>query len=380
MSPTPTVTAARVAVFPGSFDPLTNGHVDIIERGSRIFDRSSSPCRSTRTRRRSSPSTSGSAMIREVFRGSAQRRSRHLRRPAGRLRAAQGRDRADPRAARGVGLRVRVPDGADEPAPQSRSRDGVSDAGRAVHLHQLAAHQGSVHARRRGRRAWCRRSSRSGCGSKQASLRNPLAGSAESMTLSSRMSRIAPSPTLRVTAEADRLRRQGIDVVDLGAGEPDFPTPEHIKAAAHAAHRRQLHEVHAVGRHHGAARGRSATAIVRTTASSTRPKRRSSPRAANRRSTTPRWRSSRRATRSSRTRRSGRRFPSRSSSPARRRSSCRRMPRTASRFTPSRFSRRSRARTKAIVHQLAVQSDRRADRRRGAGGDCRCRGAHAACG
>jgi aspartate aminotransferase len=55
------------------------------------------------------------------------------------------------------------------------------------------------------------------------------------MTLSSRMSRIAPSPTLRVTAEADRLRRQGIDVVDLGAGEPDFPTPEHIKAAAQRA-------------------------------------------------------------------------------------------------------------------------------------------------
>ncbi len=52
---------------------------------------------------------------------------------------------------------------------------------------------------------------------------------------STRMSRVAPSPTLRVTAEADRLRRQGVDVVDLGAGEPDFPTPEHIKAAARAA-------------------------------------------------------------------------------------------------------------------------------------------------
>jgi aspartate aminotransferase len=55
------------------------------------------------------------------------------------------------------------------------------------------------------------------------------------MTLASRMNRIAPSPTLRVGAEADRLRRQGVDVVDLGAGEPDFPTPEHIKAAAHTA-------------------------------------------------------------------------------------------------------------------------------------------------
>jgi aspartate aminotransferase len=53
--------------------------------------------------------------------------------------------------------------------------------------------------------------------------------------LASRMSRIAPSPTLRVTAEADRLRRQGVDVVDLGAGEPDFATPEHIKQAAREA-------------------------------------------------------------------------------------------------------------------------------------------------
>ena len=53
--------------------------------------------------------------------------------------------------------------------------------------------------------------------------------------LANRMSRVAPSPTLRVTAEADRLRRQGVDVVDLGAGEPDFPTPEHIKSAAQDA-------------------------------------------------------------------------------------------------------------------------------------------------
>ena len=29
----------RIAVYPGSFDPLTNGHVDIIRRGARLFDR-----------------------------------------------------------------------------------------------------------------------------------------------------------------------------------------------------------------------------------------------------------------------------------------------------------------------------------------------------
>jgi aspartate aminotransferase len=55
------------------------------------------------------------------------------------------------------------------------------------------------------------------------------------MNFAHRMSQISPSPTLRVTAEADRLRRQGVDVVDLGAGEPDFATPDHVTAAAHAA-------------------------------------------------------------------------------------------------------------------------------------------------
>ena len=55
------------------------------------------------------------------------------------------------------------------------------------------------------------------------------------MTFASRMNRVIASPTLKVSAEADRLRRQGVDVVDLGAGEPDFATPDHVKAAAHAA-------------------------------------------------------------------------------------------------------------------------------------------------
>jgi aspartate aminotransferase len=55
------------------------------------------------------------------------------------------------------------------------------------------------------------------------------------MNFASRMSRVTISPTLKVAADADRLRRQGVDVVDLGAGEPDFPTPEHVKDAAHAA-------------------------------------------------------------------------------------------------------------------------------------------------
>ena len=50
-----------------------------------------------------------------------------------------------------------------------------------------------------------------------------------------RMSQVSVSATLKVAAEAERLRRAGHNVVDFSAGEPDFPTPEHVKAAAKAA-------------------------------------------------------------------------------------------------------------------------------------------------
>src|SRR6185312_10533106 len=50
--------------------------------------------------------------------------------------------------------------------------------------------------------------------------------------LATRLSRVKPSPTLAVTAKAAELKATGKDVIALGAGEPDFDTPEHIKAAA----------------------------------------------------------------------------------------------------------------------------------------------------
>ncbi|HID01038.1 MAG TPA: aspartate transaminase, partial [Piscirickettsiaceae bacterium] len=53
-----------------------------------------------------------------------------------------------------------------------------------------------------------------------------------SQGLSRRVQAIKPSPTLVITAKAAQLRRQGRDIISLGAGEPDFDTPEHIKAAA----------------------------------------------------------------------------------------------------------------------------------------------------
>jgi aspartate aminotransferase len=51
-------------------------------------------------------------------------------------------------------------------------------------------------------------------------------------SLASRVQRIKPSPTLAITARAKALRDAGENVIGLGAGEPDFDTPEHIKQAA----------------------------------------------------------------------------------------------------------------------------------------------------
>jgi aspartate aminotransferase len=47
-----------------------------------------------------------------------------------------------------------------------------------------------------------------------------------------RIAAISVSSTLKVMQDADKLRREGIDVVDFSAGEPDFPTPDNIKRAA----------------------------------------------------------------------------------------------------------------------------------------------------
>ncbi len=53
--------------------------------------------------------------------------------------------------------------------------------------------------------------------------------------LAARMQHVAMSPTMKGTAVAEKMRREGINVIDLGAGEPDFPTPPHIAEAGKAA-------------------------------------------------------------------------------------------------------------------------------------------------
>jgi len=55
------------------------------------------------------------------------------------------------------------------------------------------------------------------------------------LKLASRLDQIKPSITLAVTAKAAKLKAAGVDVISFGAGEPDFETPAHIKAAVRAA-------------------------------------------------------------------------------------------------------------------------------------------------
>src|SRR5271167_110797 len=63
----------------------------------------------------------------------------------------------------------------------------------------------------------------------------PVTETTLALKLTERINRIEPSATMAVVAEADKLRQQGIDVVDFGAGEPHFATPQHIKDAGVAA-------------------------------------------------------------------------------------------------------------------------------------------------
>jgi aspartate aminotransferase len=78
-------------------------------------------------------------------------------------------------------------------------------------------------------------------------MNTAMAPISHSLGLTERINRIEPSATLVVVGEADKLRQQGIDVVDFGAGEPHFSTPQHIKDAAIAAIQSNFSKYTAVG-------------------------------------------------------------------------------------------------------------------------------------
>jgi aspartate aminotransferase len=75
----------------------------------------------------------------------------------------------------------------------------------------------------------------------------PVTEATPAVKLTERINRIEPSATMAAAAEADKLRQQGVEVVDLTAGEPHFATPQHIKDAAIAAIQANFSKYTAVG-------------------------------------------------------------------------------------------------------------------------------------
>jgi aspartate aminotransferase len=76
---------------------------------------------------------------------------------------------------------------------------------------------------------------------------SPVTEAVPAVKFSERIGRIEPSATMAAAAEAEKLRQQGADVVDLTAGEPHFATPQHIKDAAIAAIQANFTKYTAVG-------------------------------------------------------------------------------------------------------------------------------------
>ena len=62
--------------------------------------------------------------------------------------------------------------------------------------------------------------------------------------VSNSLKRIKPSPTMAVTSKAREMKAAGRDIIGLGAGEPDFDTPDNIKDAAIQAIKKRGHEIY----------------------------------------------------------------------------------------------------------------------------------------
>ena len=109
-------------------------------------------------------------------------------------------------------------------------RNHVSDGRRSSLVHQLTSGKRGDPAGRRRIRSGAAR------GGKTFERQNYTEVSSSHACRLSRFPNasdlITVSSTMKVAADADRLRREGVDVVDFGAGEPDFPTPDNIKQAA----------------------------------------------------------------------------------------------------------------------------------------------------
>ena len=317
-----------MAVFPGSFDPITNGHLDIIARGLHVFDEVRVAILVNPEKRRSSRSRSGWRSSGRPTRGSRGSRWTPSRACSWTTPRRSGRigDRA--RAPRHLRLRVRVPDGPHEPAPQPPHRDRLHDAGRELLVPLVPPRQGGLPARGQGARA----RAPGGGAALAREVRGRSAGSERRRRRPRRTGehgRIGRRP-LAAARSPRGLAHGGHGPARGGAASAEGQRDPRLQRGrarpAHARHtsrpRRRPRSMPGRtryaprGRHSRAAGGRGRSATRRTSRSPSPPKRWRSPSAASRPSTSPARPCSTAATRSSSRPRTGPRSPRPCASPA----------------------------------------------------------------
>ena len=150
--------SSKVVIYPGTFDPITNGHISIISRALKIFDRLVIAILNNPQKLPLFSMEERIQMIREVLKDQRARGGRVFQRVAGGLCHPEEDECGDPGIAGLVGLRVRVSDGPDEPKAEPRGSIDFSDDGLQVVLHEFDHHQGGGEPWRR-----CERTRSSDC-------------------------------------------------------------------------------------------------------------------------------------------------------------------------------------------------------------------------
>jgi aspartate aminotransferase len=201
-----------LAIYPGSFDPPTNGHLDLIERGAKIFE----------------------DLVVAILRNSEK---------SPMFTVAERREMLQELTAHLKNVRIDTFDGLMVEYAKSLDATCILRGIRAISDYEYELQMALMNRKLEPTLetvfmmpaagiAWWKR-----IGTKRAKKEKKSMTTAvsEALKLTDRINRIQPSATMAVVAEADKLRAQGIDVVDFGAGEPHFATPQHIKDAAIAA-------------------------------------------------------------------------------------------------------------------------------------------------
>ena len=246
-----------VGIYPGSFDPMTNGHLDLISRECRLVDRLIVAI--LRNETKAAAVLGGRAHV-DAPRGGRgpvpQCRGRVLRRLAGGLRAARGANLIF----RGIRAISDYEYELQMALMNRRLRPEIETvflmAGEAYSFisSRLVKEVRAGRQHRRPGSPSVEERLKQRMSMKRTVRRNITMQLAVIKTNRGTNLEISVSSTMKVAADADSLRREGVDVVDFGAGEPDFPRPT-TSSRRPSAPSNRTSQVHRRGRHAGTEAG-----------------------------------------------------------------------------------------------------------------------------